>query len=134
MLYCCLVFNNDNMNFKRQLNSKSLNSKKEWIQTTLPETFKTENVKFNWKFNHLENPLNEFPNENEKISSGSGGSYLSNEIFYRVARLRNNTKPKLPTGHFHIAKIQGKGSNFNNNSMKDLLEIVTESLTKGINN
>jgi pyrrolidone-carboxylate peptidase len=43
----------------------------------------------------------ELPN-NEPMRSGSGGSYLSNEIFYRVASLRSATRPALPTGHFHV--------------------------------
>jgi transcriptional regulator with XRE-family HTH domain/pyrrolidone-carboxylate peptidase len=33
---------------------------------------------------------------------GSGGSYLSNEIFYRVCRLRNDFAPSLKSGHFHV--------------------------------
>lgn len=43
---------------------------------------------------------------------GSGGTYLSNESFYRVARLREKfapspaTNPPLLTGHYHVPKIQ----------------------------
>lgn len=37
---------------------------------------------------------------------GSGGAYLSNEIFYRVAKLRAELKPNLPTGHLHVPLIQ----------------------------
>lgn len=40
---------------------------------------------------------------------GSGGDYLSNEIFYRVARLRQANRPTLPTGHLHIPRTQKKG-------------------------
>jgi hypothetical protein len=46
--------------------------------------------------------------------NGSGSNYLSNEIFYRVALMRerwqarNPTKPKFPTGHFHVAMVQLK--------------------------
>ena len=46
--------------------------------------------------------------ENLKSISGSGGDYLSNEIFYRVARLRSKQRPSLPTGHLHIPLIQSK--------------------------
>lgn len=37
-----------------------------------------------------------------KINYGSGGNYLSNEIFYRVARARGTNSVK--TGHFHVAE------------------------------
>lgn len=49
---------------------------------------------------------------NTLMRSGSGGKYLSNEIFYRVAlarekwQLENPSLPKFPTGHFHVAWIQ----------------------------
>lgn len=33
--------------------------------------------------------------------AGSGGGYLSNEIFYRVSRLRRALAPDLPQGHLH---------------------------------
>lgn len=44
----------------------------------------------------------------QKIKSlkGSGGDYLSNEIFYRVAKLRSEQKPVLSTGHLHIPLTQ----------------------------
>ena len=34
---------------------------------------------------------------------GSGGNYLSNEIFYRIARARTNANSSVRTGHFHLA-------------------------------
>jgi pyrrolidone-carboxylate peptidase len=37
---------------------------------------------------------------------GSGGNYLSNEIFYRVARMRTVNNRKLQTGHLHLPLIQ----------------------------
>jgi len=37
---------------------------------------------------------------------GSGGHYLSNEIFYRVSRLRASYNPLMKTGHFHVPQIQ----------------------------
>ncbi|MDT5271182.1 MAG: hypothetical protein QOH49_3368, partial [Acidobacteriota bacterium] len=41
--------------------------------------------------------------DNAKLAdSGSGGNYLSNEIFYRTALRRENKRPTLPSGHFHL--------------------------------
>jgi hypothetical protein len=50
------------------------------------------------------------PGANEISFRGSGGNYLSNEIFYRVALLRESERPALKagersplaTGHFHL--------------------------------
>lgn len=41
-----------------------------------------------------------------KSISGSGSNYLSNEIFYRVSKMRDELKPNLPTGHLHIPLTQ----------------------------
>ncbi|WP_375415991.1 hypothetical protein [uncultured Hymenobacter sp.] len=41
----------------------------------------------------------------KQMYEGSGGDYLSNEIFYRVARIRQENRPTLPTGHFHTPVI-----------------------------
>lgn len=60
-------------------------------------------------------PPNYVPTKNPgKITSdsGSGGDYLSNEIFYRVALMRTQEKPTLPTGHFHVAKLQSGGPTY----------------------
>lgn len=43
-----------------------------------------------------------------KSIEGSGSNYLSNEIFYRVAKMRNEQRPSLQSGHFHIPLIQSK--------------------------
>ncbi len=47
-------------------------------------------------------------NQLQKYTSieGSGGDYLSNEIFYRVAKLRTEQRRDLKTGHLHIPLIQ----------------------------
>ncbi len=37
---------------------------------------------------------------------GSGSNYLSNEIYYRVAKLRADIKPNLQTGHLHVPLTQ----------------------------
>ena len=47
---------------------------------------------------------------NIKSVSGSGGSYLSNEIFYRVSFLREQNSSGKLTGHIHvIVKLTLKG-------------------------
>lgn len=43
--------------------------------------------------------------EKDKII-GSGGDYLSNEIFYRVSLLREQYNSTLKTGHLHLPIIQ----------------------------
>lgn len=35
---------------------------------------------------------------------GSGGGYLSNEVFYRTALLRRDEKSSVPMGHLHVPK------------------------------
>lgn len=40
----------------------------------------------------------------ENSIGGSGGAYLSNEIFYRISRLREILNSNVKTGHYHIAK------------------------------
>ncbi len=52
-----------------------------------------------------------------ELTSGSGGNYLSNEIFYRTARIRLQSNPSFPTGHLHVPTVeldplvQDKGKN-----------------------
>lgn len=38
-------------------------------------------------------------------NSGSGGNFLSNEIFYRTALLRSMNRPSLPSGHLHVPSV-----------------------------
>jgi len=40
------------------------------------------------------------------VSAGSGGNYLSNEIFYRTAYLREKAGNTTKTGHFHIPSTE----------------------------
>jgi hypothetical protein len=54
------------------------------------------------------------------ISSGSGSNYMSNEIAYRVARLRANNQPGLQTGHIHV--VDG------NFSQSDAENLVADAL------
>jgi hypothetical protein len=49
--------------------------------------------------------LNDFPQVTTPLQNGSGGSYLSNEIFYRTARVRSNLRPSVASGHLHIPRV-----------------------------
>lgn len=42
------------------------------------------------------------PDSSKGADLGSGGNYLSNEIFYRTALVRNDRRPSLASGHFHV--------------------------------
>ena len=46
------------------------------------------------------------PPPNTEVESGSGGNYLSNELFYRVAWRRTQRNTTLKTGHLHVPKLQ----------------------------
>ena len=131
----------DNMNFTREEGSKSVNiSSPETIVTTLPDEFTQapSEAIFNGKYqlSKYESPLiatkNNYPTT--KVFNGPGGNYLSNEIFYRVAKLRKDLKPTLRTGHFHIAKLQNENikEDFNIGKTQNLLNIVKIAINKGI--
>lgn len=49
--------------------------------------------------------LNEAPDPAGLSKEGSGGDFLSNEVFYRTALLRSQTRPLLPSGHLHIPPV-----------------------------
>lgn len=67
--------------------------------------------------------------------------YLSNEIFYRIAKLGEEwIKSKLPTvltkatGHFHIAMLQThQGQDLDIGKTRDLLNTVKTAIDNGIN-
>ena len=70
---------------------------------------------------------------------GSGGHYLSNEIYYRVAKLReeipdnNGDVGVLPTGHLHVPLIQESIPDFyprGNVSTKDMNPKISELIDK----
>ena len=42
------------------------------------------------------------PMFNKELALGSGGRYMSNEIAYRVARLRELFNKSIKTGHLHV--------------------------------
>jgi hypothetical protein len=151
----------DNMNFTRLENSKSIdNTSLETIVTTLLSEFTQspsqaifygkyfETKKDEEDFYRLgdiskqkDSNINIYPTS--KVFSGPGGNYLSNEIFYRVAKLREewitaNTisgqnPPDKPTGHFHIAKLQETpNEDFNPSKTQSLLNKVLEAINKGV--
>lgn len=146
----------DNMNFTRIKGSKSVNvSSIETIVTTLPDKFTQGSsiAVFNGEYQITENSTqliatkSNYPNS--KIFNGPGGNYLSNEIFYRVSKLREEwIKSKLPnivakaTGHFHIAMLQSGSADYNsangttkyfvNSSTKVLINKVKTSINEGI--
>lgn len=76
------------------------------------------------------------PKPTDVIVYGPGGSYLSNEIFYRVAKLGEENvdkKGKLFTGHFHIAKLQNeKIKKISLDKTKELLNIVRDAIKNAL--
>jgi hypothetical protein len=142
----------DNMNFERIAGSRSVNilgnSVLEWIETTLPNEFIATPVIINNEFkdkngiiHNLNASGNDVPVTGEQMIEGPGGDYLSNEIFYRVAKLRKEwIKSKLPnvvtkpTGHFHIAKLQDESikEDFSISKTQTLLNIVRTAINNGV--
>lgn len=71
-----------------------------------------------------------------RVFNGPGGNYLSNELFYRVAAIRethNKTASrKVKTGHFHIAKIQAAKEDLDQGKLTVLLDTVSAYLTNAL--
>lgn len=139
---------NDNMDFIRIDKSKSVsNNATETIKTTLPIQMtqgKSKAIYWGEYFIAKQDEIDYYTNDDyakkkiaildnyptEKVYSGPGGNYLSNEIFYRVAKMRNEIKPTLKTGHFHVSMIQPKGD-LNSSDAQELLNIVSQTLKEG---
>lgn len=131
----------DNLNIGNGSTSfNQLDSGNEFYETTLPvENIITSSVTDNFNINtqkifydqsyvaengnqrpHIKTDSNQ-PNANingfpfseitENSVEGSGSNYLSNEIFYRIARKRENTGSIVKTGHYHIANQNTTGWN-----------------------
>lgn len=81
-----------------------------------PLTSDTETPKIN-------TPTEPAPEPGHKSIAGSGGNYLSNEIFYRVSLLRNKRTSTVLTGHLHVPQLQTV-EDFDNNKTKDLINDV----------
>jgi len=63
--------------------------------------------------------------------SGPGSNYLSNEIFYRVSKLREDYDKNLPTGHFHISQIQKGTEDLKRTKARKLLKTVKKTFEEG---
>ena len=140
----------DNLSEKREFNTKSVSiSSSETIVTTLPDEFEgspSESIFFGeYNLTSSSSTLiatkTNYPNS--KVYYGPGGNYLSNEIFYRVAKLREEwitentisgqTPPTKPTGHFHISKLQEThNEDFNVTKTQSLLNKVLQAINKGV--
>lgn len=72
--------------------------------------------------------LNETPEQGKPLNEGSGGGFLSNEIFYRVAFVRSSERAMLPSGHLHIPPTgidpRGKGPDLIIGSKKAINELL----------
>lgn len=68
----------------------------------------------------------------EKITAieGSGGTYLSNEIHYRVSFLRKNTTKR--TGHIHVGFLKGKLDGYDPNNRTTMLNIIRTTIESKI--
>jgi hypothetical protein len=58
---------------------------------------------------------------------GSGGNYLSNEIFYRTAYRRTKLGSSTLTGHFHIP-----GPQQSNMRIEDIIDEVRQLIARGL--
>ena len=73
---------------------------------------------------------------NGKISEeGSGGNYLSNEIFYRIARQRERYKKNIviKTGHLHVPNLEPDIPNdvfVRPYTMNEIIEETTEAIKR----
>jgi hypothetical protein len=85
--------------------------------------------------------VNTFPSEVDPMIKGSGGNYLSNEIFYRVAKMRKNwigtnTNRRFPSGHFHISQLQVSNgyykSDYSPFQTNNLIKTVVDRLNRGV--
>ncbi len=90
-----------------------------WLESTLPDSIKKGIARINEEYMiQKDGPiLNGIPaSPQAAVYSGPGGNYLSNEIFYRTARLRElwrdeqyirtGKRPEKCTGHLHVPKLQ----------------------------
>ncbi|WP_147129047.1 hypothetical protein [Subsaximicrobium wynnwilliamsii] len=126
-----------NLNFVREPDSDSITDTSKWIESNLPnELVLSPEVEFDFTYvdstGITKDGSVDEPDPNEKMTRGSGGSYLSNEIFYRVARLREMIsidKPK--TGHFHVSKFQEANEDLIFSRAKALVDIVKKAIDDG---
>ena len=141
---------NDNMNFIREDGSKAIPGGAETIKTTLPKKMVDSKLGTNYngryfitkkdfddyyyKGDYSKEKILDINDDLPQLSIyyGPGGNYLSNEIFYRVAKLRESLQPKLPTGHFHIRKIQGVKEELVPEKVEKLITIIKETIKNAL--
>jgi hypothetical protein len=140
----------DNLGYTRKIPSAgrsiniSSNKNLEWILTTLPNQFIQSPIVSNAEYidkngNSKDGNISgQEPVSGEQMLYGPGGDYLSNEIFYRVSRLRELSSRKigssnvLSSGHFHISKIQVGQNDFSASQTAQLISIVKNSINNGV--
>jgi pyrrolidone-carboxylate peptidase len=67
------------------------------------------------------------PTPGSSAVAGSGGNFLSNEIFYRTSRLRTETGASIPYGHLHTPELVPGGPGISPSSFETARNaIVTE--------
>ena len=59
-----------------------------------------------------------------RAKEGSGGSFLSNEIFYRVAHRRETLSSSTLTGHLHVPAVEFAKKDYP--SLDNIDDIITE--------
>jgi hypothetical protein len=62
------------------------------------------------------------------MESGSGGSYLSNEIFYRTGRLAGDMGSTVPFGHIHVPNNRSTGTF--DTSLNDAIRAKVEEIVR----
>ncbi|WP_118975272.1 C15 family peptidase [Taibaiella koreensis] len=132
----------DNQGFTRLQYSRAIpisDPNLEWIITTLPPAFELPPAAYYWKYAYTfgeerdGSVPGQAPEAGRKMEAGSGSNYLSNEIFYRVARLRKEKRNTLPTGHFHIAMLQEvSNEDFSGAKTFTMLTIVKNTINNGV--
>ncbi|WP_430612145.1 hypothetical protein [Flavobacterium sp. JP2137] len=122
----------DNMNFTRVNKSKCLaQSAPETLVSTIPDSLTKAPSKalfFGLYYLHARSYTATKENyPTHRIDEGPGGNFLSNEIFYRVAKLRNENNPTLETGHFHVPPLQIDNKKFSPKDTTDLINNVIQA-------
>lgn len=74
---------------------KRLGKGDEFLESSLPRKEMSGREEIPAESERVETP-------DKKAAAGSGGGFLSNEIFYRTALLRADEKSAVPVGHLHV--------------------------------
>jgi pyrrolidone-carboxylate peptidase len=61
---------------------------------------------------------------------GSGGGYLSNEVFYRTRLLSGEGKDAVPVGHLHVPRQKAPGSPREENTQKTVRDAIIRWVTR----